>query len=269
MSKTSQSVSHSLLQIDNKVRKCYETQVRTFSTFDNRFLGNLIQTHKIKNILDVGCGEGSFILNLATVYPQLTIKAVETVPSLVAECKNRQINQNISNIEFQNTLFDEHYSQSGFDLITARFAVEHMQNPPYFFACSYQHLKADGLLGITEYCVMTTGVTDSMWLEFRKRELKLYQYVHSHAQISFEIPSLLQKSGFRNITSQFCQVSPSTVEINDFYDLVDAYTEVYSELDPLDWPSTFVSDIHHWTKAERLKPTCDPMMWLTQTLAQK
>lgn len=85
MTKVTQEVSSTLKKIDTKVKNCYETQIRAFSSFDNRFFGQLIHDHKIENVLDVGCGEGSFILNLAKMFPQLNIEAVETIASLVAE----------------------------------------------------------------------------------------------------------------------------------------------------------------------------------------
>lgn len=144
-----------------------------------------------------------------------------------------------------------------------------MQNAPYFFECAHKYLKPDGVIAITEYCVMTTGISDPIWLEFRNREFNLYKRIQSHPQVSFEIPILLQKRGFKNITSKFCQVSPATVNKNHFYDLVDVCADLYSSLDPLGWTKEFVAQIHNWSKNERDNPISDPAMWLTQTSAEK
>lgn len=264
-----QQVSESLMQIETGVSDCYETQIRTFGSADLDFLGNLIHTYKIKNILDVGCGEGSFILNFAKSFPKIEIHAVENNASLISECQKHKKQTGNNNVSFQQVLFDDHFPQSSFDMITARFAVEHMQNIQNFVASVHNHLKFKGVIAITEYCVLTTGIQEPLWLEFRERELALYKHIQSHAQVSFEIPHQLQTAGFKNISSHFVQISPSTINRNDFYDLVDAYTRIYHDLDPVDWPTEFANRIFDWSKRERDHSTCDPTMWLTQTKAEK
>lgn len=267
--KQSQGISSSLHQIDTNVSDCYEMQIRTFYSADNNFLDELVQKYAVKNLLDIGCGEGSFILNFAKKFPQLKIHAVETVPNLVKSCLNKQRNTNIQNVTFQEILFDESFPLSNFDMVTARFAVEHMQNISNFLSCAYENLKPQGIIAITEYCVLIEGLSNPIWKEFREREINLYQKIKSHAQVTFGIPYLLQKTGFHNISSHFIQISPSTVDKNDFYDLVDIYASTYSEIDSENWSLGFVEQVHLWTKNERKNATCDPAMWLTQTKAEK
>lgn len=128
----SQSVSSSLAQVDTKVRNCYGTQIRTFACADELFYRPLIANHDTKNILDVGCGEGSFILNLAKKFPNTNFQGVEILPNLVTACIEQQNKLGIHNIKFHQALFDEHFPHSNFDIITARFSVEHMKNIPAF-----------------------------------------------------------------------------------------------------------------------------------------
>lgn len=124
MPKTPQKISEGLIKIDTEIKKCYETQIRTFLIFDLKLFERLILEHQLSNILDIGCGEGSFILHIAKKFPQIKIHAVETIPNLLAESKIKQDKQSIRNIYFENTIFDENFPKSECDLITARFAVE-------------------------------------------------------------------------------------------------------------------------------------------------
>ena len=76
-------VNKVIFEINKQVEPCYKAQNNAFGPLNYLFLCNLITKHKVKNILDVGTGEGSFVSELAKRNKNVRFEAVDINPDLI------------------------------------------------------------------------------------------------------------------------------------------------------------------------------------------
>lgn len=226
------NVNERILGIIDFVRGCYEAQTRAFSAFEYGYLRELIIKNQVTSVLDVGTGEGNFISGLATLTPDVKYKAVDADPELISSAREKH---STSNLSFEHKLFDHSFPYGNFDLVIARFAVEHMKNVTEFISDALTKLRSGGILMITEYYIDTSYAGNSTWKLFRDKELEFYQNIGSHPRISLALPKYLNDQGFSAVESVLRHVSPSTVGRADFYNVIRSYANLYSAVEPGLW----------------------------------
>lgn len=81
-----------------------------------------IKTSNIKNVLDVGCGNGFLLEMIRKNFSNIKIKGIDIEKNLLKSCKNKGLNVkrgNILNIPFND---------ASFDLIIAKDVIEHVKD---------------------------------------------------------------------------------------------------------------------------------------------
>jgi ubiquinone/menaquinone biosynthesis C-methylase UbiE len=261
------NVNERILGIIDFVRDCYEAQTRAFSAFEYDYLRELILKNKIASALDVGTGEGNFISGLARLTPDVKYKAVDADPELISSAREKH---NAPNLSFEQKLFDHCFPYGNFDLITARFAVEHMKNVPEFVSDAFTKLRSGGILMITEYFIDTSYAGNSTWKLFRDKELKFYHNIGSHPRISLALPKFLKDQGFSGVESVLRHVSPSTVGHTDFYNVIRSYANLYSAVEPDLWTDVLKRQILDYCDKAHIEITgLEDVLFVSQTLGKR
>ena len=261
------NVNERILGIIDFVRDCYEAQTRAFSAFEYDYLRELILKNKITSVLDVGTGEGNFISGLARLTPDVMYKAVDADPELISSAREKHGEANLS---FEHRLFDHSFPSGNFDLITARFAVEHMKNVPEFILDAFLKLRSGGILMITEYFIDTSYAGNSTWKLFRDKELEFYHNIGSHPRISLALPKYLKDHGFSGVESVLRHVSPSTVGQTDFYNVIRSYANLYSAVEPDLWTKELKQQIlDYCDKAHTEVTEREDVLFVSQTMGRR
>lgn len=252
-----------------QVEPIYKAQVDAFGSLDYPFLTKLItQTHACK-ILDIGTGEGSFLIGLASKTKGITFDAIDLNENLIeiAKLNSRQAGDNIN---FQCANFGLNYSEFNYDLIMARFAIEHireLKDIDSFVLTTYEKLKSNGWLAIIEYYVHDLDIDDPVWKKFRKREMATYKSAQAHPRIALRLPESLKQANYRNINSTINHISPSTIGAENFFNLILEYTKLYSQIAPHLWTTEITDSIVTW--CNKKQPKGDPVIFTSYTIAQK
>lgn len=230
------NINVKILDDSNFVEDCYAAQTKVFAPGEYIFIRDLIHRHRLKSLLDVGTGNGIFICGLAEQLPDVSFDATDADGRLIEKAIEKNSRTNITYI---NALFDAGFPQNEYDLIHARFAVEHMPDVSGFISEAYKRLNKGGFLLITEYFISENYNGNETWKMFRQKEYEFYRNFGSHPRISAAIPKLCKEAGFSEIDSIFRQISPSTVDRKAFYELVKTYAILYHNLDPV----TFTDEV--------------------------
>jgi len=125
------NINVKILEDSNFVEDCYAAQTKAFAPAEYIFLKDLIHRHRVKKVLDVGTGNGIFICGLAEHLPHVSFDAIDADGRLINKAKEKNRRKNIS---YTNALFDSGFMQKEYDLIHARFAVEHMPDVSGFIS---------------------------------------------------------------------------------------------------------------------------------------
>jgi len=246
-----------------------EAQNEVYGPHDYPFLTTLIKQNHVKRVLDIGTGEGSFILGLAQKTADVEYHAIDASEELIGYAKKNKKQSNNKQVSFSCSLFEESLPVSDFDMILARFSLEHASDIDNFIKAAFQKLEDRGHLAIIEYYIDDGNIDDPIWKEFRKRELAMYERINSHPRLGIILPKSLSRHGFKNIRSSFIQISPSISGAASFYYLVRTSGHVYAHVDPTIWTNEYLEELDKWCNEMLERNDVDPMFFLTHTVGQK
>lgn len=262
-------VNKAIIDINIQVEPVYKAQSDAFGVLDYPFLLDIINKNGLSRVLDVGTGEGSFLIGLAQKTQNIRFDAIDLNKNLVeiGKSNNRVLGLDIN---FQHANFGENYAESNYDLIMARFAIEHiveLNEIDSFISTTYEKLKTNGWLVIIEYYIHELDIADSTWNKFRKGELATYKSIKAHPRIALKLPESLMKAKYKNIRSTINHISPSTIGAEKFFNLVQEYTKIYSKITPEFWTNELTDKIFAWCNKKHSKG--EPSLFTTYTIGQK
>lgn len=265
MSQVNKAITDNRVQVE----PTYKAQSDAFGFFDYPFLMDMINKNNVSRVLDIGTGEGSFLIGLAQKVKNIQFDAIDLNEKLIeiGKLNNKQLGLNI---DFRQANFGENFAESNYDLIIARFAVEHikeMKEIDSFVATTYEKLKPNGWLVIIEYYIHDLDIKDITWQKFRKSEMSTYERAKAHPRIALKLPESLMKAKYKNIRSTINHISPSTIGTEKFYVLVQEYTNLYSQVAPEFWPTELVDEIIEYCNNKQ--PKGEPSLFTSYTIGQK
>lgn len=152
-----------------KFRESGMPEVEQWSSFFNpeKVLGALEVTNQITNLIDIGCGYGTFTIPASKIISGEAIgididnEAIEIVKRqmIIENISNIKIlNGDVANIEFTDFL-KKHYGPVDYICL---FNILHCEDPIPLLQKSFELLKADGLMGVTHWIQEATPRGPSM-----------------------------------------------------------------------------------------------------------
>ena len=148
------------------------------------------------NLLDIGCGYGSFLKEASTVYKCI---GVDISPSEV-----KFAGQKLRQTAIEGNIYDASLPMKWFDMITLIRVIEHLTDASEILALVNRVMKKDGLLFIK------TGNIDSRKARKMGRE---WGYIDPPSHLLYfskkSITHLLKKSGFRVL-----KITPGNLDIS-------------------------------------------------------
>jgi len=99
------------------------------SKHTRRLCAEILRELDFKSILDVGCGEGSFLKFLHLLRPHLEINGAD-----ISQVAIQQAGISLLNAKFFELDLENNFIQQSFDLVTAIEVIEHIKNDTQFLA---------------------------------------------------------------------------------------------------------------------------------------
>jgi ubiquinone/menaquinone biosynthesis C-methylase UbiE len=173
----------------------------------------------ITHILDIGCGSGGWVLDVAYQYPRCEVVGLDVSTTLLNYARAQAKTQNRTNAIFVhgNVLNPLEFADQEFDLVNIRFAVAFLLREawPYVLRELFRILRPGGVIHITE--IDTISINHSPALE----QLNSYLYLTLHKLgygfssdgktlgITPALKGLLTDAGFGDI-----QLFPHTIDFS-------------------------------------------------------
>jgi ubiquinone/menaquinone biosynthesis C-methylase UbiE len=183
----------------------------------------------IHNVLDMGCGPGGWVLDVAFEHPKIEVSGVDISQIMIEYAHARARSQGLNNATFGIMDISKplDFADGSFDLVNARFlfSVLLREQWPAFLAECTRLLRPGGTLRLTE--LMDGGTTNSA----AKEELHAYfcqallrtGYGFSvngrSIGVTIMLPRLLRVAGYQNVRHLMhaLEVSAGTEAYADFY----------------------------------------------------
>ncbi len=124
-------------------------------------------TERTRQVLDVGCGPGSWVLDMAFQFPDVDVAGIDISKIMIDYANARAQTQQLTNASFgiMNVLNPLDFADSAFDLVNMRFAIGFLLRDawPRVLKELYRVTAPGGYLRCTE--VDTFGLTNSPAVE--------------------------------------------------------------------------------------------------------
>ncbi len=131
----------------NNWHQLLDLQTKMFLPYEVSFYLNSNIWKKAKSILDVGCGNGSYVSRISKFFPEKSYTAIDVSSELISIAKNEL---SASNIRFQQDALETFSEHKSFDVVIMRLVVQHLKDFPSILQQVSYLLKPGGTLLIIE-----------------------------------------------------------------------------------------------------------------------
>ena len=180
-------------------------------------------------VLDLGCGPGGWVLDVAFSFPEIEVAGVDISKTMIDYANARARSQQLSNTSFglMDITKPLDFADNSFDLVNARFlfAVLRREAWPSFIAECTRILRPGGILRVTE--PLDIGVTSSpsyqrimgLWYQASWQAGYGFSVDGKTLGITHMLPTLLRQTGLHTLQfrAHVLEVSAGTDAWSDFY----------------------------------------------------
>ena len=249
----------------------YKVQNNAYGVLDRPFLNGILAEHSdIKNVLDIGTGEGSFILPIAKQNPDISFTCIDLNEELIRRASASAKTERVKNIGFQTASFDENYNHNPCDLIFTRFTLEHSHTPQVFVNEVFKRLKPGGIFAIIDESWLDDDTNDATWGEFRKYMRQSYKAFQCNPHVARDVTNWLEQAGFSDIKLSTATYSPSTVGPEQFRALILTIPVLINKFVESEiWPDDYLEGLELWIDDIIKTGRIDPRISFAHVTAQK
>lgn len=183
---------------------------------------------RFHTILDLGCGSGGWVLDVAYANPAAEVAGVDSSETLIKYANARAQSQGLNNASFEimDIAKPLPFSDATFDLVNSRLLVGSLHRDvwPALIQEGYRITRPGGVLRMTE--LDTSGVTNSSAFNFLDSLLLKANWLVGHGFspdgrtmcTTPVLPTLLRKAGYHKIEhrAHAIEISPQAENYIDF-----------------------------------------------------
>ena len=183
---------------------------------------------RIKAILDLACGPGGWVLEVAREHPDSAVSGVDISQSMIQFAKAQAISRGYGNARFlvMDVKQPLRFEEASFDLVNARtlFGVMGPSEWPQLLAECKRILRPGGIIRLTELemPVTTSPALNELWYLHARAFYKLgrsFSVDERHIGITPVLKRLLRDAGFQDVKHQghVMDISAGTADFEGFF----------------------------------------------------
>jgi SAM-dependent methyltransferase len=169
-----------------------EAQTRASGFVETPAVVRLLAERKCRDVLDLGTGEGSFLLEVARRAPQTRFLGIDHNRFAIANATARLRRRSLENVRFETAFFDAKFDRKRRDAILTRYTLQHCSRPGAFVGAAFERLKRKGMFIAVESVEAYTDcqVPDPVWEAYRVALLNVHAKIGSDGNIGKALGSL-------------------------------------------------------------------------------
>jgi len=210
------------------INKVLAAQTGSFGLLETPVVEELLQNRKCRTVLDIGSGEGSFLLHVARTVRGARFVGIDHSDLAVKDALRRLRRMSLRNVRFATAFFDQNFERTKYDAVITRYTLQHSSEPQSFVKAVFERLKKKGTFIALESLDTYTDchVPDPVWERFRTSVAAVHKRVGSNDNIGKSLGSLFRSAGFREIQVRVLLCSPSTIGVKRFQAVVQASADL-------------------------------------------
>lgn len=246
-----------LLELDRieRVTRVLEIQTEAYGYIDVPVLSDALGPYENGSLLDVGTGEGSFLIEVAQRHPHMRVQGLEPNAAFLARAQARLQDRALPNVQLTHGVFDASHAHRH-DVIVARFTLQHVPEPQDFIQSVYRALHPDGLFVCIEPVYDYFGSTseEAIWETFREKMLATYRQWGSYPNLPKQICPWLAEAGFTSISAAIHLYSPITIGRERFAAVILATAAMLHAEHPSLWDAAYLERLADWIQRPASAP---------------
>jgi len=230
------------------IRKVLVAQTASLGVAEVPIVEDLLTRGRYRTVLDIGCGEGSFLLQLARKVHGAHFVGIDHNELAVNDALRKLRRLSLRNVRFAAAFFDQHFERTKYEAIMTRYTLQHSSEPKVFVKAVFERLKKKGMFLALESLDAYTDChkPDPIWERFRTAVAAIHKRTGSNDNIGKSLGLLLKTAGFRDIQVRVVFCSPSTVGVKKFRAVVQALADLAFAFFPDLFDGGLHEDIKGW-----------------------
>ncbi len=253
------------------MKKLLVAQTNSFGALEMPIVADLLKKHGSRSVLDIGCGEGSFLLRLAKETRGIRYVGIDHSEPIIKDARGKLRRQSVRNVTFKAAFFDRGFEQTKYDAAMTRYTLQHSSAPQVFLDAVYQRLERKGTFIAMESLDAYTDChePDPIWDRFKTSIAAIHQKVGSNADIGKSLGRLLKDAGFQRVQVWVLLCSPSTVGWKRFQSVVRGSAELAWAFFPDLFDRQLLEEVVQWLGDRSIIEQKDPYLCSTVAHAVK
>lgn len=191
--------------VEKKVKKddiqywmsAFDATVRSFESLEQPTVQYVIDRYKPRRVLDIGTGNGMFLLSFARKYPEIKFSAIDQNEYLLDIFDKSLTPKDRDHIDLEQHTFTEKGYGTHYDLAICRFTMGHLADPISFLKGVHNSLKSDGIYISFDGAVsMSQGLARGFWKDYMTVFNKVFSTWGSDGNYPLKAVPNLQQAGF-------------------------------------------------------------------------
>jgi SAM-dependent methyltransferase len=244
------------------IKKVLVAQTKSLGLMEIPVVEDLLKKHGCRTVLDIGCGEGSFLMQLAQRLKGAHFLGIDQSQLAIDDARRKARRLSSRNVEVSTAFFSSDFDRAKYGAIMTRYTLQHCSEPQSFVKAVFDRLKKKGLFISLESLDAYTDCheQDPIWERFRTSIAGIHKRVGSNDNIGKSLGSLLRAAGFRDIQVRVMLCSPSTVGVDRFRTVVQASAELAVAFFPDLFNQQLVEELKGWLGDRRSLEEKDPYL---------
>lgn len=244
------------------IKKVLVAQTESLGKVESPIVEDLLARRKARSVLDIGCGEGSFLLHLARAIKGPRFVGIDQNELAIRDAHRKLRRQLVRNVTLRTAFFDAGYDRTTYDVIMTRYTLQHASEPAKFLNAVYDRLERKGtFIAIESLDAYTDShISDPVWDRFRSSLDAIHERVGSNNNMGKSLGLLLKRAGFREIHVQVVLCAPSTVGWKRFQLVVQASADLAFAFFPDVFDRLLHEDLTAWLQNRSRVEEIDPYM---------
>jgi SAM-dependent methyltransferase len=230
------------------IRRVLIAQTASLGLVESPIVEDLLTKRRCRTVLDIGCGEGSFLLQMARKVHGTHFVGIDHSELAVKDALRNLRRRSLRNVTFKTAFFDQGFERTKYDAIMTRYTLQHSSEPKIFVKTVFDRLKKKGIFLAVESLDTYTDShePDPVWERFRTAVAAVHARVGSNDNLGKSLGVLLKTAGFRDIQVRVVLCSPSTVGVKRFQAVVQASADLAFGFFPDLFDQQLHEDIKGW-----------------------
>jgi len=235
-------------------------QTESIGNLEAPLVADLLRKGKCRRVLDIGCGEGSFLLKVAAQVKNALFVGIDQNHLAVEDARRRLDRTGVRNAAFQTAFFDPSFERIKYDAVLTRYTLQHASHPETFVRAVLERLKKKGLFIAVESLDAHSGCAQAapVWIRFLEALHAIHARGGSNDSMGQTLGRLFRGAGFAEVRVLTVLCSPSTAGYARFRDLVRASARTAFGLCPDLFDRRLLAQVERWLadkdRLERLDP---------------